>query len=170
MHPAYELGLAHALGKPTVLVAPVDMPLFFDIGQERMVTYDKNNAFWGVNLGEDLTRAIEETTRNPSTAIPTAFMHIKPSRIESDEVIIRLRRIEDKLANIARLDPTGRPLMQSRFQKILHSLPDAEVKAERLLKTMNQEEACLRLKEDGFPLMMAETAVARAWERVSHAE
>ena len=34
----YELGLAHALGRPTVLVAPQGMPLFFDVGQERMVT------------------------------------------------------------------------------------------------------------------------------------
>src|SRR5262245_20619558 len=37
----YELGLAHALGKPTVLVAPKGAQLFFDVGQERMLGYEK---------------------------------------------------------------------------------------------------------------------------------
>lgn len=42
----YELGVAHALGRPTVLVAPRSMPVFFDTGQERMALYDKDNPFW----------------------------------------------------------------------------------------------------------------------------
>src|SRR4051812_43641690 len=36
----YELGLAHALGKPTILVAPENLPHFFDVGQERMISFN----------------------------------------------------------------------------------------------------------------------------------
>jgi hypothetical protein len=161
----YELGLAHALGKPTVLVAHIDMPLFFDVGQERMVTYDKKNAFWGTDLRSKLGQAMQETKRNPETAIPTAFMHIKPSRIETDEVVIRLRRIDEQLIQIAQSAKAG-PELQSRFRDILKSLPDAEAQAEHFLQMMEPKEAIRRLMLEGYREAMAESAVATAAARI----
>jgi hypothetical protein len=162
----YELGLAHALGKPTVMVAPKTLPLFFDVGQERMLTYDKDDPFWGTQLRETITRALYETIQRPETAIPTAFMHIKPSRIETDEVVVRLRRIEERLAELA---VAGRPVarsFESSLQDKIHGLPAAEAHAERLLQTMEPREAIRQLMMEGYREAMAESAVATAEARV----
>jgi len=161
----YELGLAHALGKPTVLVAPEGMPLFFDVGQERMVTYDKNDAFWGTELRTKVARTIEETMRAPQTAIPTAFMHIKPVRHEADEVIVRLRRIEEQIGEVARIALAGRSNVESRLGQLIKGLPAAEAIAEQLLQTMEPKEVIQRLITDGFGVYMAESAVATAAAR-----
>jgi len=161
----YELGLAHALGKPTVLVAPKGVPLFFDVTQERMLTYDKDDPFWGVSLRERITRALSETLRKPETAIPTAFMHIKPARIETDEVVVRLRRIEERLTELASGSQFGARAFQSSLQEKIHGLPAAEVQAERLLATMEPHAAVRQLMIEGYGAAMAESAVATAASR-----
>ena len=162
----YELGLAHALGKPTVLVAPVGMPLFFDVGQERMLTYDKDHAFWGIELRDTLSRTLEETMRAPETAIPTAFMHIKPDRRETDEVVVRLRRIEEQLTEIARAG-TRQPRLESLFVDTLKGLPAAEADADRFLRAgAEPREAIRRLMMEGYKEAMADAAVVAALARI----
>jgi hypothetical protein len=161
----YELGLAHALGKPTVLVAPRDMNLFFDVGQERMVTYTKGNAFWGSELQAALVRALQETVQDPASAIPTAFMHLKPSRVEADEAVVRLRRIEDLLFKLLRNAGGAQRDTESRWQDILKSPAAAEEEAERLLKTMDGDSVIQRLMSEGYRQIMAESAVATAQKR-----
>jgi len=163
----YELGLAHALGKPTVLVAPKGLPLFFDVTQERMLTYEKDDPFWGVTLREKITQALTETIAKPDTAIPTAFIHIKPTRLESDEVVVRLRRIEERLSEIAAAAVgsfTDRSL-RSSLQDKLQSLPAAELQAQHLLETLEASDAIRQLRNEGFPPAMAEAAVASAAAR-----
>jgi len=164
----YELGLAHALGKPTLLIAPRSTPLFFDIGQERMLTYDKDNAFWGTELKNHLVRAIRETLEQPETAIPTAFIHMKPSNIASDEVVVRLRRIEEQLAGIARGMDAGRRELKSGLTGKMNSLADAEEEARRLAQHMAPEEVASRLKLLGYPPMMVESALALALAAKKH--
>jgi hypothetical protein len=155
----YELGLAHALGRPTLLVAPQGMPLFFDVGQERMITYDKNNAFWGTELQRVLVKALIETVAQPQTAIPTAFMHIKPTWIESDEVTLRLRRIEEQLAELSRSLIPARPQIQSGFAEKIHSPLAAQAEAVRLLRTLSPPDAVRQLVLEGYRQAMAEDAV-----------
>jgi len=156
----YELGLAHALGKPTVLISPAGTPLFFDIGQERMLTYDKHDAFWGTRLKDRLVKAIVETMKAPETAIPTAFMHIKPSRVESDEAIIRLRRIEEQLFELSRSVTSRGVEFRSGLVEKLHSSLAARERASVLLQTLTQEDAIRQLVSEGFGPAMAEDAVA----------
>jgi len=160
----YELGLAHALGKPTVLIAPKGLQLFFDVGQERMLVYDKDNPFWGAELRAKITQALKETVQSPETAIPTAFMHIKPGRVETDEVVIRLRRIEERLVEIGRSREIGKTF-ESSLQYKIEGLPAAEQEAERLLRGMSQKEAIEHLEHAGFRRAMAESAVATAARR-----
>lgn len=155
----YELGLAHALGKPTILVSPIGTPVFFDVGQERLLTYDKNNAFWGSTLRSMLVKALTETMSAPETAIPTAFMHIKPSRVESDEAIIRLRRIEEYLVELSRTITAG-GIVRSGLAEKLHSPLVAQDRAASLLRTLTREEAIRQLIVEGFGPAMAEDAVA----------
>jgi nucleoside 2-deoxyribosyltransferase len=165
----YELGLAHALGKPTILVAPKEMKLFFDIGQERIITYSKDNAFWGNQLRAALTRAVQETVADPASAIPTAFMHVKPSRLEVDETSMRLRRIEDLLADLSRAILTSGDSAPSRLRGLLKGMPAAEEEAERLLASCDRQDAVRSLVNAGYGQIMAETAVSNAAARMGKA-
>ena len=162
----YELGLAHALGKPTILVAPKGLQLFFDVGQERMLAYDKDSPSWGAELRTQIAQAIKQTIQSPETAIPTAFMHIKPSRVGADEVVMRLRRIEERLVEIVASGQLGRPRFESSLQDKIQSLPAAEKEAERLLPKMSQKDVVEWLMNDGYKRAMAESAVATAAGRV----
>jgi hypothetical protein len=92
-------------------------------------------------------------------------MHIKPSRVETDEVVVRLRRIEDRIVEIARMREVGTKLQfESSLGEIL-GLPAAEAEAERLLQTMSPKAAVEQLERDGFGRAMAESAVAVAARR-----
>ena len=163
----YELGLAHALGKPTVLVAPADMKLFFDVGQERMITYSQKNAFWGDHLRTGLTKAVQDTLANPSSAIPTVFMHVKPSRIEVDETTMRMRRMEDLLAEILRtVSASSDSAPNSRLRGLLKGLPAAEEEAERPLASCGLRDAVRSLVVAGYGQYMAETAVSNVAARI----
>ena len=46
----YELGLAHALHKPVVLVSSNEPDVPFDLQHIRVIYYDVNDPFWGTKL------------------------------------------------------------------------------------------------------------------------
>jgi hypothetical protein len=64
----YEIGLAHAIGKPIVLLTRNEDDVPFDLRALRYVYYDPNNPFWGENLRTELTRLIKMILANPSLA------------------------------------------------------------------------------------------------------
>jgi len=61
----YELGLAHALGKPAILTADRTDDLPFDVRHLRTLGYDKDHPSWGAKLRTQLTKAIQETLESP---------------------------------------------------------------------------------------------------------
>ena len=46
----YELGLAHALAKPAIIVTPDENLVPFDLRQLRLLIYDVNQPQWGNKL------------------------------------------------------------------------------------------------------------------------
>lgn len=65
----YELGLAHALGKPVVLVAADGEAVPFDVQHIRVVYYDVNDPFWGQKLIDKVAENIRSALVNPAEAI-----------------------------------------------------------------------------------------------------
>ena len=65
----YELGLAHALGKPVVLVAADGEDVPFDVQHIRVVYYDVNDPFWGQKLIDKVAENIRSALANPAEAI-----------------------------------------------------------------------------------------------------
>lgn len=67
----YELGLAHALRKPVVLVCSkaneADVP--FDLRHVRVIYYDKDDPFWGTKLIEKVAEKILSVMQDPKDAI-----------------------------------------------------------------------------------------------------
>ena len=65
----YELGLAHALQKPVVLVSSNSDDVPFDLKHIRVIYYDVKDPFWGEKLIEKVAENIVSAIKNPEEAI-----------------------------------------------------------------------------------------------------
>lgn len=65
----YELGLAHALKKPVVLVSSNSDDVPFDLQHIRVIYYDVTDPFWGQKLIEKVAENILSAIKNPDEAI-----------------------------------------------------------------------------------------------------
>ena len=65
----YELGLAHALRKPVVLVSSNKDDVPFDVQHVRVIYYDKDDPFWGQKLIEKVAENILSALQDPKDAI-----------------------------------------------------------------------------------------------------
>jgi len=65
----YELGLAHALKKPVVLVSSNEQDVPFDLNHIRVIYYDVTDPFWGQKLIDKVSENILSAIRNPEEAV-----------------------------------------------------------------------------------------------------
>ena len=65
----YELGLAHALQKPVVLVASNEGDIPFDVKHIRVIYYDVQDPFWGEKLIAKLAENVLSAISNPQEAV-----------------------------------------------------------------------------------------------------
>lgn len=73
----YELGLAHALNKPVVLVSATASDNPFDIRHIRVIFYDTNDPFWGTKLIDKVAENILSALANPEEALfKTMLKHV----------------------------------------------------------------------------------------------
>jgi hypothetical protein len=98
----YELGLAHALAKPAILVAASMDDVPFDLRALRVLVYDKNAPNWGDDLGQKIKSAIKEVLRVPAEAVLPAFLDTKgsgpkPTLTPEQKEVLELRQQIDLL-------------------------------------------------------------------------
>src|SRR6267378_3875047 len=65
----YELGLAHALNKPVVLVSSNQADVPFDLQHIRVIYYDMRDPFWGEKLMAKVSENVVSALRNPGEAL-----------------------------------------------------------------------------------------------------
>jgi hypothetical protein len=65
----YELGLAHALNKPVVLVSSNEPDVPFDLKHIRVIYYDVSDPFWGQKLIDKVAENILSALKNPEEAV-----------------------------------------------------------------------------------------------------
>lgn len=65
----YELGLAHALEKPVILVSSNQEDVPFDLRHIRAIFYDQDDPFWGQKLIDKIADNIISALTNPEEAI-----------------------------------------------------------------------------------------------------
>ena len=74
----YELGLAHAITKPVILISEDEKDIPFDLKPLRVIIYDKDEPKWGDILQENITKSILETLASPKESIPPTFIETEP--------------------------------------------------------------------------------------------
>lgn len=98
----YELGLAHALAKPAILVAESMDDVPFDLRALRVLVYDKNAPDWGRVLQGKVQSAIGEVLKSPAEAVLPTFLETKgatpkPTVTPQEKEIFELRQQVDVL-------------------------------------------------------------------------
>ncbi len=98
----YELGLAHASGKPVILVMREGQELPFDIQSIRTIFFELEDPLWGTIVQNRVAEALKAAISDPVNSTPPMFRNVKPSelpaqdelRAEMDEIKLRLQNIE----------------------------------------------------------------------------
>jgi hypothetical protein len=98
----YELGMAHALAKPAILVTESMEDVPFDLRSLRVIVYEKNRPDWGEVLRETIQLAIEEVLASPLDAVLPTFIKVKESTTQPtvskvEKEMISLRQDVDRL-------------------------------------------------------------------------
>lgn len=62
----YEIGLAHAIGKPVIIITRNEEDVPFDLKSLRYLFYDVNDPYWGENLKKGIQNLATKVIENPS--------------------------------------------------------------------------------------------------------
>lgn len=98
----YEIGLAHAIGKPIILLTRSEEDVPFDLRALRYIYYDPNNPFWGADLRVELTRVVKLALENPTLAA-----HLEGVEVETTLPAAPTRPILSKATSLGLLDLSG---------------------------------------------------------------
>lgn len=105
----YELGLAHAIGKPVILISESMDDVPFDLRNYRVITYDKDIPTWGVNLQKNIEDFLKATLSDPVAAVPSMFRRpVKSQAPRESETSLRLKALERKFDSLNRKQPGRR--------------------------------------------------------------
>jgi hypothetical protein len=73
----YEIGLAHALGKPIILLTRNEDDVPFDLRALRYLFYDPNNPFWGRDLRTEITKLVQRVLDTPDLNVHLAAISVE---------------------------------------------------------------------------------------------
>ena len=73
----YELGLAHALAKPAILISETMDDVPFDLRALRVIEFDKQHPEWGHSLKTKIKNSIKEILNSPLNSVLPTFLEIK---------------------------------------------------------------------------------------------
>lgn len=98
----YELGLAHALAKPAILVTESIDDVPFDLRALRVLEYNKNQPRWGEILQDKITSSIKEIAQSPLQSVLPAFLSVKQETktkavSEHEKIMLEMRQEIDLL-------------------------------------------------------------------------
>lgn len=94
----YELGLAHAIGKPVILLAETMDHVPFDLRQLRVLLYDRVDPAWGAKLAKEITKAINETLKSRIESVPSIFRTTVESQApEQDALAAKVEKLESQM-------------------------------------------------------------------------
>jgi hypothetical protein len=65
----YELGIAHALNKPVVMISASEADVPFDLHHIRIIYYDVTDPFWGPKFIDKIAENVISALKNPEEAI-----------------------------------------------------------------------------------------------------
>ena len=100
----YELGLAHAIQRPVVMVTQNMGDVPFDLRALRVIVYEQQAPNWGTALQREITKSLREVVASPERFVPATFLEQSPRRtsgtVEPQEK--RILQLEQQVASMQR--------------------------------------------------------------------
>lgn len=150
----YELGLAHAIGKPIILISETLNDVPFDLQQLRVLLYNKDDPTWGDKLIADITRAIKETLKAPIEAVPNIFRkRVESQAPKQDALASRLEAVETQMQSI-RVEQ-----VRDRRSRLMKSGPEGELES---VMTFSDFKEWVRRWHEKLPVSVLRTLVGRS--------
>ena len=147
----YELGLAHAIGKPVILVSETMDDVPFDLQQLRVLLYDKDDPVWGEKLTKGITNALKETLASAIEAVPGIFRKkVESQAPKQDATSARIEALERQMRAFRAQAPSPRSLET-----------DPEINLERVTTWSELEEWARRWHAVGFEADVLESIIKR---------
>jgi hypothetical protein len=149
----YELGLAHAITKPAILITASMEDVPFDLRSLRVIEYNKNSPNWGDILQNKISKALQETLKNPEDAIPPTFLEvIVTNKIEVSPINKELLELKNDMDLLKREVRSTSQIRRIRIEEQIKP-NEAELLIENYLKK-GLEEAIIveKLKQLGAPI------------------
>ena len=156
----YELGLAHAIGKPVVLVSETMSDVPFDLQQLRVITYNQADPKWGDKLTGKVTAALTETTATPVEAVPLIFRTpVQGQGPQQDAAEGRLEALERQVR-----------LLRKDFSPSSLAWPSQPIELEEylrelLLRGMSDVQAAT-IAQQTLSGMFSRSTIARSMEKI----
>lgn len=101
----YELGLAHAITKPVIIISDLIENVPFDLRYLRILIYNTKKPNWATDLKTKIKNSISEIVESPTDSILSAFLDIKPQIKKTDEIsaeLIEIKQlIRSQLSNLS---------------------------------------------------------------------
>lgn len=155
----YELGLAHALSKPVVLITESVENVPFDLRSLRHIVYDKNEPDWGNVLKKGITSAITEVLETPGGSILQTFVDTekksgtkKPNLPLKRQVLALQNRVEMLTRQNVELGRSRHPIGPTEAEGIIRRYLDQNMPRSVILD---------RLEGMGVPRDWAEKTIKR---------
>jgi len=146
----YELGLAHAVAKPAILVAESIDDIPFDLRALRVIIYNKNEHDWGVLLQAKIETAIKEVLASPLDSVLPTFLEVKevtsPKTVtEAEGVLISLKQDIDSIKLALQLNEASAsgsfryPLSRTEAMKLAREYRERGTNDEYVISTLHQK-------------------------------
>ena len=121
----YELGLAHAIAKPVIIISDTIDKVPFDLRYLRILIYDSKRTNWSSELKSKIQNSVKEIIESPTDSILSAFLDIKPNIEKTDEISAEL--IELKQLILSQISNTEEK-PKKKFSKEMYADAVREVK------------------------------------------
>ena len=150
----YELGLAHAITKPAVLITASMEDVPFDLRSLRVIEFDKNAPNWGDLLKQKITKALTETLKSPEDAIPPTFLDTsKTKRLKVSEEEKEILDLRKELNSLKREVRSSSEIDRREERNIEIDPKEAELLIKRdLEKGLDHMKIAEKLKPFGPPI------------------
>ena len=101
----YELGLAHAISKPVIIISDSIESVPFDLRFLRILLYDVRDPNWSYLLKDKIIKSVKEIIDSPTDSILTAFLDIRPHIKETDQISAELIELKQLILSQINLEP-----------------------------------------------------------------
>lgn len=138
----YELGLAHVLTKPAIMVTESLADVPFDLRSLRVIEYDKQKPDWGETLRNKITASISEVLASPQKAVLPTFLQVSDTEKAPPVTSIEkaLLEMNARLESLERTQITHSAIWDESMNKATYwdGTPAASKRATRQLEEYMQ--------------------------------